>query len=115
MRLFVGVKLSDAAREMAARVAGDLKRMFARSLDARWVEPDNMHLTVRFIGHVPDARVSAVLDALARPLAIAPFEIEFRGCGKFPPRGAPKVVWIGVTRGLPSLAALHDTCNQRLS
>jgi RNA 2',3'-cyclic 3'-phosphodiesterase len=115
MRLFVAVELSDAAREMAARVVGDLKRALARRLDARWVAPGNMHLTVRFIGYVKDERAAAVLAALAPPLAIAPFDIEFGGCGRFPPRGAPRVIWIGVPRGVSALAALHEECNRRLS
>lgn len=114
MRLFVGVELGDAAREMAERVVTDLKRRLPKRLDARWVAADNMHLTVRFIGHVPDERAAAVLDALAPPLPFAAFDIELGGCGKFPARGAPRVIWIGLPTGLPSLTALHEEFNRRL-
>jgi 2'-5' RNA ligase len=55
-----------------------------------------------------------VLDALAPPLAIAPFEIVLGECGVFPPHGPPRVLWIGVKEGLASLQALHQEFNRRL-
>jgi RNA 2',3'-cyclic 3'-phosphodiesterase len=115
MRLFVGVELSDAARAMTERVAGDLRRTLRKAVDARWLAIENMHVTVRFIGNVRDERATAVLDAICRPVTLQPFEIEFGDCGRFPPRGAPRVIWIGLTRGLQSLAALHDEFNRRLA
>jgi 2'-5' RNA ligase len=115
MRVFVGVELGDAARDMAVRVASELKRQLGTRLDARWVPPENMHLTVRFIGDVPDERAPAVLDALGHPLEFKPFVIELGGCGRFPPRGAPRAIWIGLPGGLPSLTALHEEFNRRLA
>jgi 2'-5' RNA ligase len=73
-----------------------------------------MHLTVRFIGHADDNRAAAVIEALIPALEIAPFDIELGGCGVFPPSGPPRVLWIGLTQGLPSLALMHDAFNQRL-
>ena len=115
MRLFVGVELSDEARRLAGQVAGDLQRKLGKTLTARWVAAENMHLTVRFIGHVPDDGVPALLEALTQPLDVAPFDIELGGGGRFPPRGAPRVLWIGVTKGLEPLAALHAEFNRRLA
>jgi 2'-5' RNA ligase len=115
MRLFVGVELSDEVRALVAAVAGDLRHTLAKSLEARWVPAENLHLTVRFIGHVPDERISALLEALTQPLDMAPFQIELGGCGRFPPRGAPRVLWIGLSEGLSSLAALHEAFNRRVA
>jgi len=115
MRVFVGVELSDEVRTLAARIAADLRRKIGRALDARWVAPGNMHLTVRFVGYVADDAVPAMLEALTRPLPAAPFDIELGGGGRFPARGAPRVLWIGLTRGLQPLAALHEEFNQRLA
>jgi 2'-5' RNA ligase len=115
MRLFVGVELNDEMRRLAAQIAGDLERKLGKTLNARWVPPENMHLTVRFIGNVPDDGVSALLAALTPPLDVAPFDIELGGCGRFPPRGAPRVLWIGLTKGLQPLAALHGEFNRRLA
>lgn len=115
MRLFVGVELSHEVRALAAAAAGDLRHAVAQTLDARWVSADNLHITVRFIGYVPGERLSPMLVALTQPLDLAPFEIEFGGCGRFPPRGAPRVLWIGLSAGLSSLAALHEAFDRRIA
>jgi len=114
MRLFVGVELADAVRDIAGHATNEMKRRLGTRLDARWVPMENMHLTVRFVGHVADESLSAVLHAVTAPLDFEPFEIEFGGCGKFPLRGAPRVIWIGLTRGLPQLTVLHEEFNRRL-
>src|SRR5262245_53413520 len=114
MRLFVAVELSSEARLVAERTAAELKRALKKTVTASWVAAENMHLTVRFIGHVPDDRAPALLNALSPPVEVAPFEVGLGGCGRFPPRGQPRVLWIGVTRGLPSLAALHEEFDRRV-
>ena len=114
MRLFVAVEIDEQARRMAAATAETLRIKVAPALKARWVAPENMHLTVRFIGHVDDSRAPAVIEALTPPLDIPPFDIELGGCGVFPPTGPPRVLWIGLTQSLPSLALMHDAFNQRV-
>ena len=73
-----------------------------------------MHLTVRFIGHVDDSRVPEVVEALAPPLPLAPFDVALDRCGAFPRSGPPRVFWIGLSAGLEGLHALHDEFNRRL-
>ena len=114
MRLFVGTELSEAVRNAATRVVNELKHTLGPRIDAKWIPSEHMHITVRFVGYVPDEGVSAMLEALTQPLDMAPFEIGFGGCGRFPPRGAPRVLWIGVSAGLSSLAALHGEFNRRV-
>jgi len=114
MRLFVGVAIAGHVRREAERVMTALRERL-HGVDARWVPPENLHLTIRFIGHVPDDRGAALLAALEQPLDVEPFDVEFGGCGKFPPRGAPRVLWIGLRRGLPPLSALNDEFNRRVA
>ncbi|HMC76658.1 MAG TPA: RNA 2',3'-cyclic phosphodiesterase [Vicinamibacterales bacterium] len=114
MRLFVAVEIDEAARAVARAAQERLQIAVPPVLRARWVPPENMHLTVRFIGHVDDARAQALIEALTPPIDAAPFDIELGGCGTFPTGGTPRVVWIGLKRGLASLAQLHDAFNQRL-
>lgn len=114
MRLFVGVEVNDEVRAQAESVAVALRRRLDTRIDARWVPLENLHLTVRFVGHVADDRVDAVLAALEAPLATRPFDIELAGCGRFPPRGAPRVLWIALARGLPALTELHQQFDDRL-
>lgn len=73
-----------------------------------------MHLTVWFLGEVSDARAGAVLDALQPAIAVPPFALHIEGFGAFPPSGPPRVLWMGVTRGVEALARLHDEVGSRL-
>jgi 2'-5' RNA ligase len=115
MRLFIAVEIDDRARRIAEATAEALRRAIGPAPNIRWVPPENMHLTVRFIGQVDDSRASVLVDALILPLEIAPFDLELAGCGVFPPSGAPRVIWIGLTSGLPNLAAMHDEFDRRLA
>ena len=114
MRLFVAVDLDASVRHAAGAVAQALQQRLGETLRARWVPADNMHLTVRFIGHVHEDRVSAVIDALRPELPVERFAIALGDPGVFPPHGPPRVLWIGLAEGLPSLRATHEELNRRL-
>ena len=114
MRLFVGVGVDERVRREAERVATELRRRLGTRLRVNWVAPENLHLTVRFIGHVPDDRVEPLVAALSQPFDAAACDVELSGCGSFPPRGGPRVIWIGLGSGLSQLAALHHECTRRL-
>jgi 2'-5' RNA ligase len=114
MRLFVAIEIDDAARRMAEVTGAQLRVAIGPALKARWVPAENLHLTVRFIGHVDDERAPAVIEALTPSLEIPPFDIELGPCGVFPPSGPPGVLWVGLTRGLRSLAAMRDELDRRL-
>lgn len=98
-RLFVSVDVPDDVKQVLARLAGDVP-------GARWLEPDEIHLTVRFIGEVDGLVFDDVLSALDG-VRLAPFTLVLRGVGHFPPRGEPRVLWAGVERS-DALRALHD-------
>lgn len=118
MRLFVGAEPSGAVRDAAAHCASSLHQRIARAGAAagmRWVPPENFHLTVWFLGEVSDARAGAVLDALSPPMSAPAFELHLAGFGAFPPSGPPRVLWIGLTRGIPELARAHDEVGERLA
>ena len=114
MRLFVAAAVSEDVRIASEAVGQELRRRIDPEVRASWIPAGKMHLTVRFIGEVEDRRVPAVIDALAPPLPIAPFDVVFGGCGAFPPSGPPRVFWIGVDRGLDQLRQMHDEFNRRL-
>lgn len=93
MRLFVAIELTDEVREELKSVQSAL----GRSCDGvRWVHAEQLHLTVKFLGEVPDGEVSRVAEAVARSAArSASFEMELTDCGCFPPRGPVRIVWVG--------------------
>lgn len=116
MRLFVAVDLNDVAR---AAIAAEQKRvasaMGESRSDIKWVRPDRMHLTLVFLGEMADARVPAIVDAIGHDVDAVRFDVAFGGIGVFPPRGAPKVVWIGVTAGARELVDLQRRIAERLA
>jgi 2'-5' RNA ligase len=114
MRLFIAVELAADTVRAATRVSTALRRETGSHLRATWVAPDNMHLTVRFIGHVDDGRVPGLLEALTPPLDMPEFDVELGACGMFPPSGSPRVIWIGLTLGLLPLTAMHAEFDRRL-
>jgi 2'-5' RNA ligase len=114
MRIFVAVEIDDAVRAAAEQTIGQLQRNLEGALRARWVAIANMHLTVRFIGHVADDHVPPLLDALRPEVPVSAFDLTIGQCGVFPSSGPPRVVWIAVDEGLTSLRMLHEELNRRL-
>lgn len=114
----MAVTLSEAVRRAAADLIGECRRR-AAALAPRariaWVDPERLHVTVRFIGTVEDDRAAAVDDALTPTVPLEPFACTLAGTGCFPGRGQPRVVWAGVTSGLPNLVALEHEVSRRLT
>jgi RNA 2',3'-cyclic 3'-phosphodiesterase len=114
MRLFIGLELDDEVRESAAAVAASLRQNLEMRVEARWIPANNFHLTLWFIGEVAEDRAEEILHALRVPLTDEQFDIHIRGAGAFPPSGAPRVFWLGVTSGAERLARLHREVARRL-
>lgn len=94
MRLFVAIELCKSVRAALAEAQAALR---PQCDCVRWVLPELLHLTVKFLGEVPDRDVAKVAEAVARAAADAtPFDMEIAGCGCFPPRGPVRIVWAGV-------------------
>ncbi len=91
--MFVAFLLDDRVRGLLRTVQDRLRR----SCDGvRWVKPEQMHVTVQFLGEVADVDIAEVTDAVARGAAKGePFTLSIEECGCFPPRGAVRVVWAG--------------------
>jgi 2'-5' RNA ligase len=81
-----------------ARLAGDLQaRLKTHGLKLRWVRPQNIHLTLKFLGEIPREQTAAVADAMrAAAREGAPAQLSVQGMGVFPGMRKPRVVWIGL-------------------
>lgn len=88
IRLFTAIELPDRARMTLAGLAGGVP-------GARWVPPENMHLTLRFIGEV-DEPTAADLDAALAGLRAPPFDLTVAGAGSFSRGKYPAMLWAGV-------------------
>ena len=117
MRLFIAIDVGDETRAQLRRVREQLTRQLATAARAprvTWVADNAAHVTIRFIGEVPDTVAEQVRAAMAPPLADAAYAIEFTGVGVFPKGSRPRVVWIGAERGQEETAAVAAAVNQRL-
>ncbi len=109
MRIFVALDIDDAIRERISRFMDGL-RGFAP--DARWVRPESLHVTLKFVGEKPAEFVERIKQALSSIQANST-DITFRGYGFFPGPKAPRVFWIGIESG-PQLASLASAVDDTL-
>jgi 2'-5' RNA ligase len=117
MRLFTAVELTDEAREAIGTEQAALAACLRRGGDSklRFVRPEHMHLTLSFMGEVADHDAPAIVGAISENLPFAPFAITFKGIGVFPPRGAPRVLWLGVSAGEQAICDLQRLVATRLA
>lgn len=105
VRTFIAIELPGDVRQYVAECEDRLRRAGA---DVRWVRPDRIHLTLLFLGEVPADRL-ADLEAAVRSAAgsFGPLTLRAAGAGRFPPRGAPRIIWIGIEEPTGRLLALQ--------
>ncbi len=113
MRLFVALELSDAVRAAVLNLVDLLQRARA---DARWMRPEGMHLTLKFIGEVPEEELAPIRQALSTVRSAKPVAMEFRGLGYFPNDRRPRVLWVGseASENLAELAAQMEAALEPL-
>jgi RNA 2',3'-cyclic 3'-phosphodiesterase len=110
MRIFIALDIDQAIRHRIARFM-DGVRGFAP--DARWVRPESLHITLKFIGETAPENMDQIQQALKAVEAHA-VEMNIRGSGFFPGAKSPRVFWLGIEAG-PSLAALASTVDDRVA
>ncbi len=115
MRLFVAFDLSETVRARLAAFLRELERSESSAAAAavKWVKPESLHLTLKFIGEQPEEKLPAVMDALSSIPTPAPLELSFRGFGCFPNERQPRVFWVGV-EAPPDLGALAGSIEAAL-
>lgn len=100
-RLFISLSPPPAARAALAALADDALE------GVRWTGPDQIHLTLRFLGDVSGPMIERLEEELAR-VRVEPFLLPLAGIGVFPPRGTPKILWAGVGSGHTRLFQLRQ-------
>ena len=112
MRIFIGIDLDV---EVRARIERFLEGVQGFAPEARWVRPESLHITLKFIGEQPAERVEAITARLQR-VDCSAFEIRSAGYGFFPTAKAPRVFWIGINGGsqLAELAGAIDAATAEL-
>ena len=106
LRTFIAIELDKAMREALAAVQDELRKAVPPG-SVRWVRPEGIHLTLKFLGDTPVARLEEIKRALAAAAAeVAPFSFTVEGLGCFPNPRRPRVIWVGVEEPTGALEAL---------
>jgi len=118
MRLFVSV---DLPSELAGAIA-EVQEPFGEASGVRLTDPEQAHVTLKFLGEVPETAagegpdLDATVDAIAAGVAdaeVEPFDVAVRGLGAFPSPEYISVLWVGIDAGAEELAALHQEIEDR--
>jgi RNA 2',3'-cyclic 3'-phosphodiesterase len=113
LRTFVAVEITSAIRSRAVELLDALEGTTA---DVNWVEPHNLHLTLKFLGDVHQNEFARVCQVMARGAAdVKPFELDVRGAGAFPNAARPRTIWLGTAAGTEPMVVLHDRIEAALA
>ena len=104
MRLFVAINPPPEAQRSALQAAREVVRPGG---GVRWTKPGNVHLTLKFLGEVPDESLGGISDALHEAVSeLAPFDARLCGLDAFPSPRHARVIWAGVNEGHEEIRAL---------
>lgn len=110
IRTFIALPVSGSPVEAVNAMIGDMEEA---GMSAKWVEPQNMHLTLKFLGDLPRTRIQPLADAVRRAVQGEPrFEVVLLGAGAFPSPARPRVLWAGVREGADRLARLSRSIDE---
>jgi 2'-5' RNA ligase len=115
MRVFIAIDIDEKTRAAIADVQKQLAaKVDVRKGDVKWVEPGNIHLTLKFLGEIEDNQVAEVCDISKKAAeAHKNFTLDIESVGTFGGRSA-KVVWVGTSKGADELIALQKDLDGRL-
>ena len=105
IRSFLAIELPATIQRKIGEIEGDLK---ATSGDVRWVNPQKIHLTLKFFGNIEESKIDSIVEAIEGPLRrTEPFPLTVRGTGAFPNLKNPRVIWMGLIDGKAILVPLQ--------
>jgi 2'-5' RNA ligase len=116
VRLFLALQIPKEIRERFAALIAGLRRLDSKSAakKPRWVTPENLHVTLKFIGQTDASRLDSIRAALAGLRFAHPVHLHFRSIGFFPSAKRPRVIWAGVNAS-DNLAPLAAEIDRRLA
>jgi len=108
-RAFVALELDSQMRDALLRLVADIGVSLP---GVRWVRPDALHLTLRFLGDARDSQLERLAERLRTAAGVCPpSQARVAGLGMFPDGGSPRVLWIGIRVPTPILA-LQQACER---
>lgn len=110
IRTFVAIRASNRINDNLSHL---IERLAQTGAAYKWVEPDNLHMTLQFLGDLPDREIPQFCKEVK--LAIqhhAPFDISLAGVGAFPAVDEPRIIWAGVDQGSLELKNLYNDLHE---
>lgn len=115
MRLFIAIPIEASLRAAMSKLTIELRKSGGK---VKWVEEENFHITLKFLGNTPEERVPAIEKAMSDSLqSFLSFRIDLGGLGGFPNLIRPRVFWVGIQKGakhLENIAKSIDEASSRL-
>lgn len=112
IRAFIAVELASSVK---ARAKTLVERLKTPDVDVNWIDQQQMHLTLKFLGNVADGDVPDICKVVAAAAAsVDPFEIICRGLGGFPSSAEARTLWIGIDQGTDELRELQTAIDDAL-
>jgi 2'-5' RNA ligase len=96
MRTFVAIDIPD---EIRGKIKDIIEALRPAATNIRWSRPEGLHLTLKFLGEVPPAKVEEIKKSLAAVHLQAPLALRVQGAGYFPNERSPRVIWLGLEGG----------------
>lgn len=113
VRSFVAIDLSETARQQIGSLIKELRKSDAQ---VGWVRVEGIHLTLKFLGNIPEELIERIKPALERAAGqTGPLRIETAGCGAFPGIKSPRVIWVGIGGQIAPLAELAGRVEEELA
>jgi len=112
LRTFIAVSLSSS---VLAGIEKTVRTLHTHFGDVRWVEPKNMHVTLKFLGDIPLNDLPSLIHTVTQCTSNTDsFDLTFQGLGAFPNRESPKTIWIGIREGSKELIQLAESIDRGL-
>lgn len=113
MRTFISIELPDEVKKNIAELIGELR---GAGGGVKWVDPKNLHMTLKFLGWVEDRNLDNLIELATKAVAgLGSFKARFEGLGTFPEGKTPRVVWVGTVEGGEKLCKLAKNLEETLS
>lgn len=113
IRSFIAIELPQEVKDGLASLQTELK--FAGHTFIKWVAPESIHLTLKFLGNILATKVSDIVRTLERVAAeFLPFRLEVSGLGTFPSLRQPRVLWVGIGGQVDQLMTLQQLIDKAL-
>jgi len=111
IRAFIAVELPGELKQELAALETQLKKNSPPVV--KWVDPESIHITLKFLGETSDAVIDELLLAMEESVAgVSPFKLEVGKIGAFPAVDRPQVIWVGISGDMEKLAQLQKNLEQ---